>query len=74
MYLKRKRKLNDAVKALQFYRNSRRMSDEKLEFFKNEMGKLIDAKLDNTASSSISWTDFRKFIVTVMMSNNAVRR
>lgn len=63
MFLLRKSKMNEAVQALQFYRNSRRMSDQKLDFYKNELDKLINTKDDSKSDANISWKDFRKFMI-----------
>lgn len=61
-FLMRKDRLNEAVEALQFYRNSRRMSDQKLDFYKNELHKLINVGGEDLKSdTTISWKDFRKF-------------
>lgn len=67
-FLLKKSKLDDAVKALQFYRNLRRMSDQKLDFYKNELGKLINTTgEDKKSDTKITWKDFRKFIHVLLL-------
>lgn len=61
IFLLKESKLDDAVKALQFYRNSRRMSDQKLDFYKNELRKLVNTEEDRKIDTKITWKDFRKF-------------
>lgn len=63
MFLLKKSRYDDAVKALQFYRNSRRMSDQKLDFYKTELGKLINTGENGKNAAQITWKDFRKFVM-----------
>lgn len=62
LLLVRKGKLIEAVKALQFYRNSRQISDQKLDLFRVELAKLISTREDSKSDTTITWKDFRKFM------------
>lgn len=59
IYLLRRGRVNDAVNAMQIYRNCRRMSKQKLEFYRNELDKLINTKEDHSSGRNITWQDFR---------------
>lgn len=63
IHLLRKNKLNDAVNALQIYRNSRTISKQNSDFYQTELDKLITTKDDSGSESKITWKDFRMFAV-----------
>lgn len=62
MFLLRNGQYEDAVKALQFYRNSSRMSEQKLLFYRDELDRLISTREDKNSDVRITWKDFRKFV------------
>ncbi len=66
MFLLRKSKLDEAVSALQFYRNSRRVSKQRLEFYRNELDKLIHTKEGEKSDGNITWKDFRELLICEM--------
>lgn len=63
LYLLRKGKLDGAVLALQFYRNSRRLSQQKTVFFKSELDNLLATREEKAdySDDKITWKDFRRF-------------
>jgi len=59
IFLMNKNRFDDADKSLQLYRNSRRISNQKLDFYKNELEKLNNIRDDKIQDKRVTLKDFQ---------------
>lgn len=62
IFLLNKNKIDDADKALQVYRNSRRISSQKSAFYQSELDKLNGTKEDGMENAKVTFKDFRTLL------------